>query len=76
MWRMDARTKISIHVPREGDDSIRLVMMTVPLVFQSTSPARGTTVVVEVSNKVEVISIHVPREGDDLNFCLLANNFL
>ena len=36
-------TKISIHVPREGDDDRRGEIHQRPGVFLSTSPARGTT---------------------------------
>ena len=34
---------ISIHVPREGHDTKMIVYVFLPLVFQSTCPARGTT---------------------------------
>ena len=34
---------ISIHVPREGDDPRAKANLVLVLVFQSTSPARGTT---------------------------------
>ena len=34
---------ISIHVPREGDDSRWAIAIFSPRVFQSTSPVRGTT---------------------------------
>ena len=35
---------ISIHVPREGDDSCRGLVVPGMTSFQSTSPVRGTTV--------------------------------
>ena len=38
-----SRCLISIHVPREGDDVILMYRLTMTSVFQSTSPARGTT---------------------------------
>ena len=34
---------ISIHVPREGDDLSRLAAGDASVLFQSTSPVRGTT---------------------------------
>ena len=56
---------ISIHVPREGDDSHFSAHSGQTKTFQSTSPARGTTSgVCRIGNSL-VISIHVPREGDD-----------
>ena len=63
--RQHAHCDISIHVPHEGDDSPSTVMVAVPLVFLSTSPARGTTEDCEAVGIVTIISIHVPREGDD-----------
>ena len=35
------------------------------LVFQSTSPVRGTTSLCRIDTPAFMISIHVPREGDD-----------
>ena len=35
------------------------------LLFQSTSPVRGTTSNCSLFTNRTVISIHVPREGDD-----------
>ena len=57
--------RISIHVPREGDDIQELSFKSMNLEFQSTSPARGTTVPCARHERRVVISIHVPREGDD-----------
>ena len=58
--------RISIHVPREGHD-VNTTKRGVELVaFQSTCPARGTTVQVPNPNTARGISIHVPREGHDL----------
>ena len=62
-WRQAA--KISIHVPREGDDVPLLVHREIIALFLSTSPARGTTRVFAVAVASDGISIHVPREGDD-----------
>ena len=35
-------------------------------IFQSTSPAKGTTWISPLMRRVDLISIHVPRKGDDL----------
>ena len=56
---------ISIHVPREGDDDLQNRIVTMSRVFQSTSPVRGTTTMLEILRRDIYISIHVPREGDD-----------
>ena len=37
------RVYISIHVPRAGDDDIIILLAFLLLLFQSTSPVRGTT---------------------------------
>ena len=60
--------EISIHVPREGDDSWRTSPGHSPTTFQSTSPVRGTTLKIYDTPKELTISIHVPREGDDYFF--------
>ena len=57
--------KISIHVPREGDDSCAPPLINASHGFQSTSPARGTTSREQGDPEDLSISIHVPREGDD-----------
>ena len=59
------KTKISIHVPREGDDPYLDTIVITGGGFLSTSPARGTTVVRRPRGCLAGISIHVPREGDD-----------
>ena len=59
--------QISIHVPREGDDLGEIGDKLLAVVFQSTSPVRGTTVILKQRIPVVNISIHVPREGDDGN---------
>ena len=56
---------ISIHVPREGDDGCYTSFFLTNKKFLSTSPARGTTMVVQAGFSRKNISIHVPREGDD-----------
>ena len=40
--------------------------------FQSTCPARGTTLRLQLSAPVVEISIHVPREGHDFSLSSLA----
>ena len=58
---------ISIHVPREGDDSLKSYCPVITCLFQSTSPVRGTTARCEIIVIFRSdISIHVPREGDDV----------
>ena len=57
---------ISIHVPREGHDILRLSIVTEETRFQSTCPARGTTLPSRSQYIATMhISIHVPREGHD-----------
>ena len=56
---------ISIHVPREGDDSAGRCVGAPVALFLSTSPARGTTTAAGLCTNPTTISIHVPREGDD-----------
>ena len=56
---------ISTHVPREGDDLAAEGKITAEIVFQPTSPARGTTFCAAGHSRLMQISTHVPREGDD-----------
>ena len=56
---------ISIHVPREGHDTILRVTKQKIIEFQSTCPARGTTSFGVRPVTGREISIHVPREGHD-----------
>ena len=57
--------KISIHVPRVGDDAgVSFGTIAFPL-FLSTSPAWGTTSAANYDEYIMIISIHVPRVGDD-----------
>ena len=56
---------ISIHVPREGDDGVKIHVIEHGGKFQSTSPVRGTTLTWDHWKEFMGISIHVPREGDD-----------
>ena len=57
---------ISIHAPRMGSDPTPAVHQTLPLIFQSTLPGWGATVLADWVEVVEVISIHAPRMGSDL----------
>ena len=56
---------ISIHVPREGHDCGILGWIKTTKEFQSTCPARGTTLYIPAETGERIISIHVPREGHD-----------
>ena len=56
---------ISIHVPREGHDCIPTSTVRATKSFQSTCPARGTTILCVSVLRRHYISIHVPREGHD-----------
>ena len=64
-WVEPTRTEISIHVPREGHDSIDKMRERKAPKFQSTCPARGTTLRRADALTLISISIHVPREGHD-----------
>ena len=59
------RLAISIHVPREGHDAVLGLHARRRTAFQSTCPARGTTLAESRALPVLPISIHVPREGHD-----------
>ena len=56
---------ISIHAPREGGDIILRIGATFCMIFQSTPPARGATVLMAALLSSLGISIHAPREGGD-----------
>ena len=62
----DVENKISIHVPRVGDDVKEAAAMADQTVFLSTSPVWGTTVHRTAGKRLIEISIHVPRVGDDI----------
>ena len=57
--------QISIHAPREGGDAARRRQKERVYIFQSTPPARGATVTMEIYCHSVDISIHAPREGGD-----------
>ena len=56
---------ISIHAPRTGSDGRGIVPFPQILIFQSTLPARGATLLCFHLLLVGVISIHAPRTGSD-----------
>ena len=60
---------ISIHAPREGCDRAGLFELMSWLIFQSTHPVRGATMVFVLAGEVQDISIHAPREGCDSPSC-------
>ena len=61
-WLVD----ISIHAPRTGSDSRRMIFRRSSCVFQSTLPARGATRAADDQRVATVgISIHAPRTGSD-----------
>ena len=62
---LDVFADISIHVPREGHDTINALRIRRSREFQSTCPARGTTADKSALTAQLEISIHVPREGHD-----------
>ncbi len=56
---------ISIHTPREGSDFTVQQKTEYVIVFQSTLPARGVTIIANPWDETKGISIHTPREGSD-----------
>ena len=57
---------ISIHAPRTGSDYKYIIALSGAIVFQSTLPARGATVVLPLPVPAAEISIHAPRTGSDV----------
>ena len=57
--------RLSIHVPRVGDDAIMPSTSLHWFSFLSTSPAWGTTLAFLHGSLAVTLSIHVPRVGDD-----------
>ena len=72
-----SQRNISIHVPRVGDDETRKLYDHMWRLFQSTSPAWGTTPQFFHCQDDGKISIHVPRVGDDalanVDFAVVLN---
>ena len=58
-------TRISIHAPREGGDSIQSISIIGEKVFQSTPPREGGDEHMQDVWDHMIISIHAPREGGD-----------
>ena len=56
---------ISIHVPREGDDKLCVLMRWKPRNFNPRPPRGGRPAKLRAWQERQNISIHVPREGDD-----------
>ena len=55
--------KISIHVPREGHDTARMDDMAEAYEFQSTCPARGTTVGAMTASAFCIFQSTCPARG-------------
>ncbi len=68
MLQRHAVVAISIHAPRVGSDTMLANSEFLVMLFQSTLPVWGATVVVQLSDFYLVISIHAPRVGSDINF--------
>ena len=58
-------TRISIHAPREGRDSVWTAWSDREYAFQSTRPLRGATAVQSFVLPSGHISIHAPHAGRD-----------
>ena len=56
---------ISIHAPRVGSDLVVLIQPRHQLVFQSTLPVWGATLLRLSLSHEPLISIHAPRVGSD-----------
>ena len=67
------RLDISIHIPRVGDDYNPYMHSSNLVLFQSTSPVWGMTIMLPISVKTSSISIHIPRVGDDPGFVPLLD---
>ena len=69
IWDELCKMRISIHAPRTGsDDESRF-----RLLFQSTLPARGATLIQPPRKRYPSISIHAPRTGSDVRNQMRAN---
>ena len=62
---MQMDTPISIHAPREGSDTVSLMVAASVWAFQSTLPVKGATLPFSMLICIPLISIHAPREGSD-----------
>ena len=61
-------TDISIHAPLAGRDLILFFVFVALLLFQSTRPLRGATLLSPLSEDRLKISIHAPLAGRDTSF--------
>ena len=59
-------SRISIHIPRVGDDGGWTQKTWREIIFQSTSPVWGMTEDKAEFERMRIISIHIPRVGDDI----------
>jgi len=57
--------RVSIHAPRMGSDASAAASHLQKLLFQSTLPAWGATLVCQAMGKDSPVSIHAPRMGSD-----------
>ena len=64
--------KISIHVPREGDDSVEYRAPYVDTISIHV-PREGDDLPFRPVPRSRPISIHVPREGDDWDLLRLSH---
>ena len=60
---LTGKTIISIHAPREGGDSRRVIFRPFSEIFQSTPPARGATPVVDAVDRLNEFQSTPPARG-------------
>ena len=73
IWDELCKMRISIHAPRTGSDDERRIPCRFRLLFQSTLPARGATLIQPPRKRYPSISIHAPRTGSDVRNQMRAN---
>ena len=61
-----SKDRISIHAPHAGRDGIKVNIHIGEVLFQSTRPMRGATLVSQSTAETITISIHAPHAGRDL----------
>ena len=62
-----------VHSPYVGRDTAIIILDRLVMVFQSTLPLQGETIVSILPRRAIIISIHTPNVGSDLD---LSNTFL
>ena len=67
--------KISIHVPREGDDTMKISGFDI-VTISIHVPREGDDMYHSTRLFLQNISIHVPREGDDVGRVQLPNHLM